>query len=356
MFWFEKTQRWIVILAAGQEVQFYSSKNLKDWQYESSFGRQYGNHDGVWECPDLFALNADSKCYTGKSSEGGKNEQKSLFSDDVAYGDKWVLLLNINPGGPFGGSATQYFIGQFDGHQFVCEDDPTETKWMDYGKDHYATVSFSEAPDNRRVALAWMSNWQYANQAPTKQYRSANSIARDLQLLQLDGETYLVSTPSPENLAARGKAVKKGSISANKVVKNLLKQNNGAYELTADLDMQKGETLRLTLYNNKGEEVAITFDTKKKQYSVDRTKSGLTDFSDDFPCTTTAPLPDVGNYGLRVFVDKSSVEVFVDPGFGKSGLFPMTNLVFPSEPYNHLRIENLKGNSKVKDVTVYPLK
>ncbi len=356
VFWFEKTQRWIVILAAGQEVQFYSSKNLKDWQYESSFGRQYGNHDGVWECPDLFALNAGSKCYTGKSSEGGKNEQKSLFSDDVAYGDKWVLLLNINPGGPFGGSATQYFIGQFDGHQFVCEDEPNETKWMDYGKDHYATVSFSEAPDNRRVALAWMSNWQYANQAPTKQYRSANSIARDLQLLQLDGETYLVSTPSPENLAARGKAVKKGSISANKVVKNLLKQNNGAYELTADLDMQKGETLRLTLYNNKGEEVAITFDTKKKQYSVDRTKSGLTDFSDDFPCTTTAPLPDVGNYGLRVFVDKSSVEVFVDPGFGKSGLFPMTNLVFPSEPYNHLRIENLKGNSKVKDVTVYPLK
>ncbi len=333
VFWFEQTKRWIVVLAVGQEVQFYSSPNLKDWTYESSFGREYGNHDGVWECPDLLPLTLNAKLSNSTSK-------------------KWVLLLNINPGGPFGGSATQYFVGQFDGHKFTCEDAPSETKWMDYGKDHYATVTFSNAPDNRTVAIAWMSNWQYANQVPTQQFRSANSIPRDLHLMQLDGETYLVSTPSKEMLAMRGKAVKKGSAS-NKVVKNLLKQNDGAYEITATLDMQKDGQAQVTLFNNKGEEAVIGFDTAKKEYYFDRTKSGLTSFSDDFACVTRAPLPDADTYQLRIFVDKASIEVFIDPGFGHSGVFPMTSLVFPNEPYNNLRVS---GRGKLQDITVYPLK
>lgn len=333
VFWFEQTKRWIVVLAVGQEVQFYSSPNLKDWTYESSFGREYGNHDGVWECPDLLPLTLNAKLSNNSSK-------------------KWVLLLNINPGGPFGGSATQYFVGQFDGHKFTCEDAPSETKWMDYGKDHYATVTFSNAPDNRTVAIAWMSNWQYANQVPTQQFRSANSIPRDLHLMQLDGETYLVSTPSKEMLDMRGKAVKKGSAS-NKVVKNLLKQNDGAYEITATLDMQKDGQAQVTLFNNKGEEAVIGFDTAKKEYYFDRTKSGLTSFSDDFACVTRAPLPDADTYQLRIFVDKASIEVFIDPGFGHSGVFPMTNLVFPNEPYNNLRVS---GRGKLQDITVYPLK
>ena len=333
VFWFEQTKRWIVVLAVGQEVQFYSSPNLKDWTYESSFGREYGNHDGVWECPDLLPLTLNAKLSNNTSK-------------------KWVLLLNINPGGPFGGSATQYFVGQFDGHKFTCEDAPSETKWMDYGKDHYATVTFSNAPDNRTVAIAWMSNWQYANQVPTQQFRSANSIPRDLHLMQLDGETYLVSTPSKEMLAMRGKAVKKGSAS-NKVVKNLLKQNDGAYEITATLDMQKDGQAQVTLFNNKGEEAVIGFDTAKKEYYFDRTKSGLTSFSDDFACVTRAPLPDADTYQLRIFVDKASIEVFIDPGFGHSGVFPMTSLVFPNEPYNNLRVS---GRGKLQDITVYPLK
>ena len=333
VFWFEQTKRWIVVLAVGQEVQFYSSPDLKHWTYESSFGREYGNHDGVWECPDLLPLTLNAKLSNSTSK-------------------KWVLLLNINPGGPFGGSATQYFVGQFDGHKFTCEDAPSETKWMDYGKDHYATVTFSNAPDNRTVAIAWMSNWQYANQVPTQQFRSANSIPRDLHLMQLDGETYLVSTPSKEMLDMRGKAVKKGSAS-NKVVKNLLKQNDGAYEITATLDMQKDGQAQVTLFNNKGEEAVIGFDTAKKEYYFDRTKSGQTSFSDDFACVTRAPLPDADTYQLRIFVDKASIEVFIDPGFGHSGVFPMTSLVFPNEPYNNLRVS---GRGKLQDITVYPLK
>ena len=135
VFWNPEIQKWNLILAAGQEMRIYSSPNLKDWTYESSFGKEYGNHDGVWECPDLMKLQVR-----------GTDKQK------------WMLICNINPGGPFGGSATQYFVGEFDGHKFTCDTKPEVTKWMDYGKDHYATVTFDNAPDGRKIAIAWMSN------------------------------------------------------------------------------------------------------------------------------------------------------------------------------------------------------
>lgn len=182
MFWNEDIKKWNMILAAGQQMNIYSSDNLKDWKFESSFGAEYGSHGGVWECPDLMKMKV-----RGTDKE------------------KWMLVCNINPGGPSGGSATQYFVGDFDGHKFTCESKPEVTKWMDYGKDHYATVTFDNAPNGRHVALAWMSNWQYANQVPTLQYRSANSIPRDLGLFEYKGNTYCSVTPSEEITAARSK-------------------------------------------------------------------------------------------------------------------------------------------------------
>ncbi len=172
VFWNEDIKRWNMILAEGQHMNIYSSADLKDWKLESQFGAEYGNHGGVWECPDLMKM-------------------KVRGTDEY----KWMLICNINPGGPFGGSATQYFVGQFDGHKFTCESAPEVTKWMDYGKDHYATVTFDNAPDGRHVAIAWMSNWQYANQVPTMQYRSANSVPRDLDLYEYEGQTYCGVTP-----------------------------------------------------------------------------------------------------------------------------------------------------------------
>ena len=183
--WHEPTKKWIMILAVGQEMQFFSSGNLKEWVYESSFGEGQGAHGGVWECPDLIELPID----------GTDNK-------------KWVLLCNLNPGGPFGGSATQYFVGSFDGKSFINQS-PNLTKWMDWGKDHYATVTWSNAPDNRYIAIAWMSNWQYANDVPTKQFRSANSVPRDLSLYVQDGECYLKNQPSQELLALRTQSSEK---------------------------------------------------------------------------------------------------------------------------------------------------
>ena len=289
VFWHEPTGKWIVVLAVGQEVQFYSSKNLKEWKYESSFGREYGNHDGVWECPDM-----------------------------LCFGEKWVLLLNINPGGPFGGSATQYFVGRFDGHTFTCEDSPSETKWMDYGKDHYATVTFHNAPEGRIVALPWMSNWQYANQVPTQQFRSANGLPRDLGIKTTGGETILTSIPSKEVTAQRGKKVK---------------QPTEACEIIIDV---KG-TADIVLSNAKGEQVTMRYDAQKQEFRMNRTKSGDVSFSEAFPCETTAP-----TYGsikqLRLFIDRCSIEAF-----DAEGKMAMTNLVFPSEPYNTIKVKGGKA-------------
>lgn len=303
MFWNEDIKKWNMILAAGQQMNIYSSDNLKDWKFESSFGAEYGSHGGVWECPDLMKMKV-----RGTDKE------------------KWMLVCNINPGGPSGGSATQYFVGDFDGHKFTCESKPEVTKWMDYGKDHYATVTFDNAPNGRHVALAWMSNWQYANQVPTLQYRSANSIPRDLGLFEYKGNTYCSVTPSEEITAARSK-------------------NHQVFERSLRMVVNLKGDATITLSNSKGEKVVMTYKAKDETFSMDRTLSGKTDFSSDFAAITTAPVYGKMNK-LRIFIDKSSIEVF-----DNDGKMAMTNLVFPTKPYDKVTI---KG--KTKKYAVYKLK
>ena len=326
--WHKETQKWIMILAVGQEMQFYSSSNLRKWTYESSFGKGEGAHGGVWECPDLIQLPV-------------KGTDKK----------KWVLVCNLNPGGPFGGSATQYFVGEFDGHRFVNES-PGKTKWMDWGKDHYATVTWSNAPGNRTIALAWMSNWEYANNVPTTQYRSANSVPRDLFLYEQNGETYMASTPSEELLALRDKAVKKVPFKVDGVrnVKNLLKNNEGAYEIELKIRNVNAKEFGFQLYNTQGEEVSFTYDMNAKCFSMDRMKSGEISFSKNFAVVTSAPIEQQDVYSLRLLVDKSSIEAF-----GDEGKFAMTNLIFPKEPYNQIKFYSQGGTVRVESMNVYKL-
>lgn len=329
VFWHKETQRWIMLLAVGQEMQIFSSSNLKDWAFESSFGEGQGAHGGGGECPDLFELPVD-----------GTNEKK------------WVLLCNLNPGGPFGGSATQYFVGTFNGKEFVNES-PSQTKWMDWGKDHYAAVTWSDAPDNRRIAIAWMSNWQYANDVPTSQYRSPNSVPRDLSLFTVDGETYLQSAPSPELLKLRDISKKRSfKVNGTRTIKDMIAGNEGAYEIELTIENQYADVIGFRLYNDKGEEVDMQYDMKEKKFSMDRRKSGDVGFNENFPMLTwTAIESGKDELKLRLFVDKSSVEAFVD-----GGRFVMTNQVFPSEPYTHIDFYSKGGAYKVDSFVIYKLK
>lgn len=337
VFWNDETKEWNLILAHAldHEMLIFTSPDMKNWELQSGFGKGLGAQGGVWECPDLFELPI-----------AGTDEKK------------WVLLCNINPDGPFGGSGTQYFIGDFDGKTFKAETDKSgsvPTKWLDYGKDHYATVTWSDAPDNRRTAIGWMSNWQYAADVPTMQFRSANTLPREIGLFRApDGEVYASCTPSPELLSLRDKLVYKSdrlNIGQKARQLRLPSVNDGICEILADIDAAKSTSLEIVLSNENGDKVIMKYQPQSHTLSFDRTASGIVDFSENFPAVTVSPTYESnGKISLRIFIDRSSIEVF-----GDNGRFVMTNLVFPTSPYSDLSISSIGGNAKISNLRIYSL-
>ena len=331
VFWHEASEKWIMILAVGQHMEIYNSDNLLDWSYKSSFGEGEGGHGGVWECPDLVQLPV----------EGTKK-------------NKWLLICNINPGGPFGGSAAQYFVGSFDGEVFTNEA-PIQTKWMDFGKDYYATVTWSNAPDNRVIALGWMSNWQYGNQLPTKQYRSANAIPRDLSLFEHEGQTYLKSRIAKELTPFMQKlnSLENLTVDKQETVENITNDAR-AYAVDLTIKNQDADKIAFKLFNDKGDEVSFYIDVHEKTFTMNRNKSGLTQFdpTGEFSRITTSPLFLQGDQiKLTILVDTCSIEVF-----GDGGRFTMTNLVFPQEQYNNISFFGYGGSYHVNSICVQEIK
>ncbi len=328
VFWYAPDKHWVMLLAVGQEMEIHTSADLKEWKKESTFGAKQGAHGGVWECPDLVELPVEG---TGRK--------------------RWVLICNLNPGGPFGGSAAQYFVGSFDGKTFVNES-PAVTKWLDWGKDNYATVTWSNAPQERCIALGWMSNWQYQAILPTKQYRGENTIARDLTLYDQGGELYLKSSPSPEIKKIRKEKVSMPSFNVSDTydIAELLKDNSGTYELEMTIKNISAGKVKFCLSNEKGNKVDMYYDMKRKLFVMDRSLSGKVDFSKEFPAVTVAPIAETKEIQIRLFVDKSSIETF-----GEEGKFVMTNLVFPDAPYNRISFQSEDGSYKVSSLKLYKL-
>ncbi len=332
MFFDQERNLWVLTLAhpLEHEMLFFTSPDMREWSLTGSFGKGEGAQGGVWECPDLFPLTIDGE-------------------------KKWVLLCNLNPGGPFGGSGTQYFIGNYDGATFTSDRDKTGNvplKWMDYGKDNYATVSFSDTPDGRRTAIGWMSNWQYAADVPTKQFRSANTLPRDLSLFRDNtGEIRLASAPSPEvdNMPkSLVKSLRDAAVSGkgkNFAIPELC-------ELSLDIVPGNARTVTLTLANTAGEKTVVTVNAVAHTVAMDRRESGITDFSADFPAVTVTPtFSNDKTLSLRLFIDRSSIELF-----GNGGRFVMTNLVFPNSPYDTLSISSEGGKARIKNLKIYTLK
>ncbi len=337
MFWDEASQQWTLILAHAldREMLIFTSPDMKEWTLQSSFGKGLGAQDGVWECPDLFELPVD-----------GTDARK------------WVLICNINPGGPFGGSGIQYFIGDFDGKTFTPDTDADGnvlTKWLDYGKDNYALVSWSDAPDDRRTAIGWMSNWQYAAEVPTKQFRSANTLPREISLFTgADGQIYAASAPSPELETLRGQlatSVKSATAGRRGKTFALPAGNDGICEVLMTVDAADADSVTITFANEAGERSVLAFSPAAETLSFDRRHSGVVDFSEDFPAVTVTPT--FGNGAplqLRIFIDRSSMEVFANEGKGV-----MTNLVFPTRPYSTMTVATTKGSAKIKNLKIYSL-
>ena len=353
VFWYEPAQKWYMIVSADKNMRFYSSTDLKQWEYLSQFGEGYGVQPNQFECPDFIQLPVD----------GNKDNMK------------WVMIVNINPGCPFGGSATEYFIGDFDGKEFKCDTDKSVTKWLDFGKDHYATVCFSNTGD-RIIAVPWMSNWQYANVTPIRQYRGANALPRELSLYTKNGEIYMAANVVKETEALRKSTrnIESISVEGETVIDSITDGLNSGVELEMDIVPGKAQTVGFDIMNAKGEKTKIYLDLKSGRAVMDRTESGLIAFGEkaephfkenhdrrktesinyinDFALGTWAPLSlcEGKTYHLDVFVDKCSVELFVD-----GGRIAMTNLVFPTEVYSSLRFYTEGGKAEVKNLNIHKL-
>lgn len=365
VFWYEKGKCWYMIVSADKETRFYKSKNLKKWDYVSAFGKGLGQQPCQYECPDFFQLPVN----------GDKKKMK------------WVMTMNINPGCWFGGSATEYFVGDFDGKKFTCPD-ADEVKWLDWGKDHYATVTFSNTGD-RVLGITWMSNWQYANLTPFKQNRGANGLPRELKLYEKNGKYYISEDVAPEVYALRKdtKNVADASVAGEKMLAGVAANMEGAFEIEADVTPDANGIAGIEISNNKRERTLIYFDMKQGKVVMDRTESGLTDFGkqavphdielawdkqraaegkepariansinykNDFALATWAPLSlcedGKKTYHVDIFVDKSSVELFVD-----GGRIAMTNLVFPVAPYENVKLYTQGGKAEFKNLKVHKL-
>ena len=289
--------QWNLFIATKQWIRIYSSQNLKEWKFESEFGHGIGNHEGVWECPTVFECDG-----------------------------KWVMLLNINPGGIFGGSATQYFIGDFDGHEFKCEFPPRVVKWMDYGKDAYATVAFFQPPVV--TAIAWMSNWEYGKVVPSKQFRSAFSIPRTFKLVECPKthQHTLYSLPLP-------------SFEAN--FKNKADKITEACLVELDLTGVTAKSVNIVL-KNEHEQVEMQLNRHNERFYFTRgCTCGIHEFGDTFCCTCWAPYHNKDDYKIKFFIDKHSVEVF-----DGEGEFSMTQTVFPRHPFNQIVVDPVDGEAK----------
>ncbi len=302
-------------MAVKDRVHIYSSSNLKTWTFESEFGAGIGAHGGVWECPDFFPLKVE-----------GTNTEK------------WVMLVSINPGGPNGGSATQYFTGDFDGHIFVP--DNTTTRWLDWGRDNYAGVTWSGIPgsDGRRIFIGWMSNWDYATVVPTTAWRSAMTIPREIYLTGDNGNYVLISKPVSELVGLRNQSdtfnIKAQIFTGEKEIlsdKISLMQSEMLFDF--NLSDSAVDSVGIILENGLNEKFILGYSTVQKQFYIDRREAGNTRFSKEFAGISTAPYTAGPALKFHMFVDASSVELFAD-----DGRLVITTLVFPTEKFTRLKI------------------
>lgn len=308
--WHIETRQWIVVLAVQDHIEFWGSTDLKNWKKLSDFGKEYGSHGGVWECPDLFELS---------TREGIR---------------KWVLLVSINPGAPNGGSGTQYFTGEFDGKSFRTDMSKTSSQWIDYGPDNYAGVTYFNAPNDRKIFIGWMSNWAYGEVVPTFEWRSAATAPRDLFLAKIGSQYYLRSQLSPEFISAAGPPSVFRSLNVDDSL-SLPSRDSFDFSLSLVKGTCEANSFSLEFYNQNSEKVIVGFDKGSNEFYLDRAESGDISFSTAFKTRSTAPrISTAENISFTVVTDVSSIEVFFD-----DGLSLLTGVFFPKANLNKFQMK-----------------
>ncbi len=333
VFWYQPEQKWVMTLAVADHVEFFASKNLKDWEKTGEFGKTEGAHGGVWECPDLFAMPLDET-----------NEEK------------YVLLQSIGDGAPNGGSGTQYFIGTFDGKTFKNDNPPEEILWLDYGRDNYAGVTWTNVPNGRRLFLGWMSNWQYAMKVPTQRWRSAMTLPRTLSLRYNQNQKirlFQSIVPELETIRGVNKPITVGEIETVADISNLFTKLQQTI-LVFDINEFSATEFGIDFLNDKGEKITIGYERQRNQYFVDRTLSGKTDFEPRFSGRQYAPCsknPAQDKIVFNIILDVASVELLAD-----NGETTLTATFFPNQDFTKSQLFSKGGKVILRAGSVSPLR
>ncbi len=336
VFWYQPGHKWVMatVLSAQHKVRLFSSTDLKHWTTLSDFGPE-GAVGGVWECPDLFRLPVEN--------ERGQS--------------RWVLSVNLNPGGVAGGSGDQYFVGSFNGTKFVDENPGNEVLWADYGKDFYASTSFSDIPpsDARRIWMGWLDSWEYAARVPTSPWRGVQSIPRVLSLRRFPQGIRLVQEPVSKIKVLRGRHVAiqdQDIVAANRILRSR-KVRGDTLEIEAAIEPEQARSFGLEVRKSASDQTTIGIDRAKSELFVDRTYSGDTRFDPKFPGRQTAPLKLARGKAveLHIFVDRCSVEVFAN-----NGERVISDLVFPSPGGQRVELFSVGGDAKVQKLDIWSLR
>ncbi len=306
--WYPDQEKWIMLLACGKHIRFYDSKDLISWKYLSSFGRNDGEHGGIWECPDLLCFNNSD----------------------------WVLLVSIKNGAPNGGNGMQYFVGYFDGKRFI-NSNPAETKlWLDYGTDCYAGLTWSNIPSSEKkpIFIAWMSNWQYASKIPTSPWRGTMTIARSLDLKTINNKKVLCSLPYYSIEKYQKPFLNENNFPLSNQIQYFLPTKTTSCDISLIIKDIVSKHFVLQLRNEIEDSITIEFDFFNAMLTLDRSNSGKINFSRHFPNKIKMPInSSLIDANIRILIDSCSIELFINDGEST-----LTCLVFPKSPYSHLII------------------
>ena len=333
VFWHEGGKQWVmvVVLPTEKKVRFYGSSNLKTWKHLSDFGPE-GATGGVWECPDLYELQAEAN--------GGRR--------------RWVLKVGLNAGHIAGGSGEQYFVGEFDGVRFRNDDLEKKPLWLDYGRDCYCALTWNNERDRQKHLIGWMNNWQYARETPTSPWRGAMTLPRSLELRSTREGVRLAQSPGPALESLRtGVCAYRGRDLAELNRKLVAwPHRTQTFELLASIRPGKVNRIVWKVFESTNEYTGIGYDAEARQLFVDRTRSAHIAFNNRFPSRTVAPL-EIGNepFDLHLFVDHSSIEVFAN-----HGCTVLTNLVFPDPESTGISIQSEGGQVDSIDVRIWNLR
>lgn len=296
VFWHKPTKRWVMVAVMADENKavIFTSPNLKQWTFASSFGPA-GGRGKNWECPDLFEMPV----------EGGRPGEK-----------RWVLSINLGDNAVGGGSGGQYFVGDFDGRRFK----PVEgwggaPVWTDYGADFYAAVTWNDLPKNdpRRIWIGWANDWRYAEAIPTYPSRGIMTVPRSIMLRKGVQGYRLMQNPVREFEALRGppQAARQVRLGEEAV---LLPVIGGTAELKAELAFGSAEQISIALTDAEGYQMIIGVNPTVNEVFLDRSRSGP-HFHDGFANRHVAPVDLSGKkVSLHLLVDESIVELFINDG------------------------------------------